>query len=586
MTAGAFPRAGARALFCLRLLCGLAMLAAAGCSLTRGDVDRAVKDTDGKIAANLAESRQAAPAAVVRKGLWLAGREIPLDAPSAPEIRQRVRLASAAPASLREIAGRVAQLTRIPVELEPDVLVSGPSAGPGSAMPAASLAPSLPALPPIPGLSGGGGLPALPAPAAGAGTGGAFPDGDPESMRIAYSHDGPLNELLDQVAARLGVAWEYKGGRIVISRHVTRTFALYLPAARTETEAQVGGKALAEDQARTAISTGGTGGGGLGNGAGNAPANGNNVGQNVKTSATLDPWKEVEGAVARLLTPSGKLAVSPSAGDIVVSDTPAAVRRVADYVEQKNAALVRQVAIQVDVLTVEIDDGERFEVQWELLFRNNDLGMMLVTPDLVTGATANLAMQVLRPSSDFNGSKAVVRALSTALNGRLVQSTVATTLNNQPAPVQVTRTDGYLKATSTTVTGVTGVVTSSLLPGSITTGFQMTVTPRILDRDRLMVSYNIDLSRLLGFTSASTGSGDNKATIQIPNFERRAFIQAVAVKAGDTLVLGGFEQSEDSANLAGPVFPENALFGSRQLDRKRTRLVILITPVLVGNGAV
>ncbi len=584
MMAGTAFLARARALFCLRLLCGLAMLAAAGCSLTRGDVDRAVKETGGKIAANLAESQQAAPAAVVRSGKWLAGREIPLDAPSAPEIRQRVRIASATPASLREIARRVAQLTRIPVELEPDALASGPSAG--AAMPPSGSAPSLPALPPIPGLSGGGGLPALPAPAAGAGAGGALPDGDPESMRIAYSHDGPLNELLDQVAVRLGVAWEYKGGRIVISRHVTRTFALYLPAARTETEAQVGGKALAEDQARTAISTGGTGGGNLGSNAGGGPANGNNVGQNVKTSATLDPWKEVEGTVARLLTPSGKLAVSPSTGDIVVSDTPAAVKRVADYVEQKNAALVRQVAIQVDVLTVEIDDGERFEVQWEMLFRNEDLGMMLVTPDLVTGATANLAMQVLRPSSDFNGSKAVVRALSTALNGRLVQSTVATTLNNQPAPVQVTRTDGYLKATSTTVTGVTGVVTSSLLPGSITTGFQMTVTPRILDRDRLMVSYNIDLSRLLGFTSASTGSGDNKATIQIPNFERRAFIQAVAVKAGDTLVLGGFEQSEDSANLAGPGFPENALFGSRQLDRKRTRLVILITPVLVGNGAV
>ena len=103
--------------------------------------------------------------------------------------------------------------------------------------------------------------------------------------------------------------------------------------------------------------------------------------------------------------------------------------------------------------------------------------------------------------------------------------------------MQVTRTDGYLKATSTTVTGVTGVVSNSLLPGSITTGFQMTVTPRILDRDRVMLSYNIDLSRLLSFTNASVGSGDNQATIQIPNFERRAFIQAVAVKAGDTLLI-------------------------------------------------
>ena len=60
----------------------------------------------------------------------------------------------------------------------------------------------------------------------------------------------------------------------------------------------------------------------------------------------------------------------------------------------------------------------------------------------------------------------------------------------------------------------------------------------------------------------------------------------MTVKAGDTLVLGGFEQAEDNANLSAPVVPENSLFGSRQLTQKSTRLVLLITPVLVGNGAV
>jgi type IVB pilus formation R64 PilN family outer membrane protein len=567
---------------CLWLLAALA-LALGGCALTRDDINRAVKGTDTKIAANLSQSRQPPPAVAVRNGNWLAGRETPLEAPSAPEIRQRILLGSAMPASLREIAQRIAQLTRIPVELEPDLQTPGTPAG-GTTR-SAGAAPALPSLPPIQGLAGASAaLPALPAPAAGLGTAGLSGDDDSATARIAYSHDGPLNELLDQVAARFGVAWEYKGGRISISRTITRTFTLYLPAGTRTMEAEVGGKAVGQDKAGTAISTG-TGGSNLGGGLSGA-SNDSNVGQNVKAEATLDPWKEVEGAVRRLLSVSGKFAVSPSAGDIVVTDTPAGVKRVADFIEQKNASLARQVAIQVDVLSVEVDDGENFEVQWNLVFKNSLLAMGFITPDTITSATSTLAMQIVRPSSDFNGSQAIVKALSTALNGRLVQSTVATTLNNQPAPVQVTRTDGYLKATATTVTGVTGTVSNTLLPGSITTGFQMTVTPRILDRDRLMVSYNIDLSRLLGFTNASVGSGDNKATIQIPNFERRAFIQAVTVKAGDTLVLGGFEQAEDSANLAGPVVPENALFGSRTLSKKRTRLVVLITPVLVGNGAV
>ena len=118
----------------------------------------------------------------------------------------------------------------------------------------------------------------------------------------------------------------------------------------------------------------------------------------------------------------------------------------ADYVEQKNASLVRQIAIQVEVLSVEGTDSEQFEIQWNLLFKNDTLGMMLVTPDLITGVTANLAMQILRPSSDFNGTKMIIKALSNALHGRVIQSTVATTLNNTPAPIQVTQTNGYLKA--------------------------------------------------------------------------------------------------------------------------------------------
>ena len=570
-------------------LAALAFFLMPGCALKKPDIDKAVAYTDSQITGELSASKQAAPAVVVHPGKWLAGREIALDRPSAPEITQRVRLASATPAPLREIAQRIAQVTHIPVSLEPDL--AGASNGQASVAPHRSTPATLPNLPlpgdgskpqlpdlPMPGANG------LPSPADMVSAGEA--DGDPNALRIAYSHDGPLDGLLDQLAARFGVAWEYKGGRIVISRYVTRTFTLYLPPGTRTVEAEVGGKALTEDLTRGSISTGGTTGGislGAGSGGGSAQ---NNVGQTVKVETKLDPWKEIEEAVKRLLTPAGKVAASPSSGDVVVTDTPAAVKRVADYVEQKNASLVRQVAIQVEVLSVEGTDSEQFEIQWNLLFKNNLLGMSLVTPDLITGVTANLAMQILRPSSDFNGTQTIVKALSNALHGRIVQSTVATTLNNTPAPIQVTRTNGYLKATSTVVTGVTGVVSNTLVPGSITTGFQMTVTPRILDRDRLMLSYNIDLSRLLSFTNASVGSGGDQATIQIPNFERRAFIQAVAVKAGDTLVLSGFDQSDEQSNLSAPVVPENSLFGTRQLTKNRTRLVVLITPVLVGNGAV
>jgi type IVB pilus formation R64 PilN family outer membrane protein len=548
-----------------------------GCWVSKGDIDQAAAGTHARISTALGHATADAPALVIDHGIDLAGHEIPLEQPAAPELRQRIRLAAATPTSLREIAQRLTQVTRIPVTLEPDL--EAPATGSGSATSAA--------LPPLPAPTGSG-MPALPnLPLPGGADLGPAESSDPLALRIAYRHDGPLDELLNQIASRFGIAWDYKAGRIVFSRFQTKTFVLHLPADVRTVEAEVGGEAMGQAQAQTAITSGGQGGAGNATSGGDtaAPSGADGVHQKVSTTATLDTWKEVNEAVQRLLSPAGHFAAAPSSGEIVVTDTPAAVKRVADYIEQKNANLTRQVAIQVDVLSVDDTHGDNFEIDWQLIFKNADLGLALVTPTAIQGAATNLAMQLLRPTSDFKGTSMVIKALSTYLNTRLVTSSVATTLNNHPAPIQVTRTDGYLRSIQSNVTGVNAVVSTSLVPGQITTGFVMTVTPRFLDRDRLLLTYNIDLSRLLPFTTASIGSGDTAASIQIPNFERRAFMQAVAVKAGDTLVLSGFEQADDKADLEAPLHPENTLFGSRQMQRHRSRLVILLTPVIVGNGA-
>lgn len=390
------------------LLSAAMLVQAQGCAVAKADIDRAAARTSRRIAQELNRERSA-PAVAVHDGNWLAGHEIPIGQPSAPEITQRVRLGAAAPASLREIAQRISQVTRIPVSLEPDLSESSGSPPP-SARPAGA-APALPQLPPIPGYPGGLALPGLPAPDLAG-----MDEGDPLSLRAAYGHDGPLNELLDQIAARFGAAWEYKGGRISLSRFITRAYTLFLPPEIRTVEAEVGGKAESSAQSAGGVSTGtggsgGGGGGGGSGGGGSQPAQGDGISQSVKSQAKLETWKEVEAAIQRMLTSKGRVATAPSSGDIVVTDTPAAVKRVADYVEQKNASLTRQVAVQVDVLSIEASKGEDFEIQWQAIFKSDDLGAALITPDLVTGATANLAMQLLRPKSDFSGTKTIAKIL-------------------------------------------------------------------------------------------------------------------------------------------------------------------------------
>lgn len=568
-----------RSLFLLPLLLS-------GCAITPSEIDREVATGEARITREIPRASTPAPAVVVREGRWLAGREVPLDEPLPAEIRQRVRLLSATPASLRQIAQRVAAVARIPVHLEPDVFADATS-GTSTTNTTTGQQSALPGLP----LAGQSGLtlPDLPLPTGPLDLTG-VDSGDPGETRITYNHDGPLHEFLDEITARFGLAWEYKDGRIAIQRYITRTFVLYLPPEVRQVEAEVGGEAQFGEQAQSAITSGddssGSSSGSAGGTTGSQTQQAQGIGQRVRSEARLAAWEETTAAIQRLLTDRGRVATIPSSGEIVVTDTPPAVQRVAAFVGQKNASLTRQIAIQVDVVSVDSSLSDDFGINWNLIFQGSEVGASLITPDLITGATADLALQILRPNSDFQGTSGVIRALSQHNRGRVLQSSVATTLNNVPAPIQVTRTDGFLRSIQTNVTGTTGVVSTELVPGQVTTGFVATVTPRILDRDRVLLSYNIDLSRLLGFTSASIGSGDNASSIQIPNFERRALIQSVAVRAGDTLVLSGFEQIDDRADESGPVRPDNVAFGSRSLTRARTRLVILLTPVLVGNGAV
>jgi type IVB pilus formation R64 PilN family outer membrane protein len=574
------------------LALSLAGLALQGCWISKPDMDARMDQTGRDIDKGAAKAMQNAPLLVEKSGAWLAGKEIPLESAMAPELKQKIALAASEPMGIQEIAQRITQATRIAVALEPDLFVKASS----SASRAASAMPfPLPALPDSVSVPPTG-MPDLPIPGApGAATGisspgmpsryvGGSAGGDPLRTRITYSHNGPLDVFLDQITGQLGIAWEYKQGRVVLSRYKTRTFVLHLPADVREVSAEVGGESAGSDTALQGITAGGTGGGSGGGGA--AVRSSEEVHQIVKADAKLDAWKEVSESIGRLLSPEGRFTTAPSSGEIVITDTPVAVARVADYIERKNANLTRQVAVQVDVLAVDADSSDQFEIDWNVIFKNSELGLAFVNPAMLKGPMTDLAMQILHPSSDFNGSSVAIKAISRAMKTRLVTSSIATTLNNHPAPVQVTRTDGYLKSIQSNVTGVTGVVSTALIPGQITTGFIMTVTPRILERDRLLLTYNIDLSRLLPFTNASVGTGDTAATIQIPNVERRAFMQAVTVRAGDTLMLSGFENADDRSDLSAPIHPDNSLFGSRSLQEKRAKLIILITPVITANGGV
>lgn len=375
---------------------------------------------------------------------------------------------------------------------------------------------------------------------------------------------GSLSGLLDLIAARYNIFWEWERNSINFFKTKSKTFRLVALPGDTSFSSSVGSKS--EDD---------SGGGGTST----ATTKSDNANNSKIEFSSLSVWKGIEDSLNTMISEDGKLTVTPSTGTITVDDTPTVLARVGKFIDEQNEALSRQVVINVRVLSVDLNSSDQYGLNWNEIYRRS-LGVDFTNNFTAPDTGASLALGVL-PGSPFNGSNVFLTALSE--EGKVSQVTSASimTINNQPAPIQVGNKLAYL-ASSTLVRGTSGAGdTITLEPGEVSTGFNMSVLPHILDTKKLMLQYAVDLSALKSLEPISALG----TSIQLPEVDTRNFLQRVIINSGDTLVISGFEQFDSSGDGQGVGHPRNALLGGSATEKEAKRIiVVLIQPVLMGSS--
>jgi type II secretory pathway component GspD/PulD (secretin) len=112
-------------------------------------------------------------------------------------------------------------------------------------------------------------------------------------------------------------------------------------------------------------------------------------------------------------------------------------------------------------------------------------------------------------------------------------------MHNTPTPVQVGAETGYVSSAATTLDG-SGNSTATIETSTVPEGFYMTVVPNILEDNNVLLQYNVSLSNIEQIVTFEA-SDDTK--VQLPEVTSRSFSQKVRMQMGQTLVLGGFEQT-------------------------------------------
>jgi general secretion pathway protein D len=175
----------------------------------------------------------------------------------------------------------------------------------------------------------------------------------------------------------------------------------------------------------------------------------------------------------------------------------------------------------------------------------------------------------------------VLNAEATNGNVNIISSPSLMVLNNQEASIQVgdeiSLTTGQITGGTVVGTGNTSGLLQNNQQQQRKTGVKLKVKPRVNANG--MVILDIEQS----VEDVQIPKPENQIN---PNILTRQINSSVAVQSGETLVLGGLIRENNGNTQGGIPFLHRLpligpLFGSTDINKKRTELVVLITPRVV-----
>jgi type IVB pilus formation R64 PilN family outer membrane protein len=482
-----------------------------------------------------------------------------------PHLNCSLKIVTDEPVSILEFSQVITKKCKIPVRVTPDALsaIYNRDLGNGDSK---SSAPST-----VNGLP----VPALSQPSQTSGNVALAGD-----HKIDVNYSGELNGLLDMVTARQGIAWksENNGRSVTIYGVDTRMYSIHLIATDTDMKSefqsgttQVNGVSGSAGQSSTSSSGGGSGS--------------TNTMQTTVVSLKTSLWNDISKDLDAIAPgPVNRVNVSPSTGGITVRGTPAVLDSVERYVEAKNKVFDKFVTFNVQVLSVTVTNTDAAGISWSALYKTltGKYGINLASTFSAPAAAINGTFSILNTSgSPWGGTSAILSALNEQGKARLLRSTQLPTMNLNSVATQTGEQTGYLASSSETQTAQVGS-TTTLQPGTINTGFNISMLPNVLDTNDILLRMNINLSSQKGTPRTITSGG---STIELPDILLPLNTSnTIKVHAGDTVMLAGQDYDDQNSTRDGAGNDKFFLLGGGvNVTRSHTMLIVLITPILAAE---
>ncbi|WP_156909314.1 type II secretion system secretin GspD [Ottowia thiooxydans] len=248
-----------------------------------------------------------------------------------------------------------------------------------------------------------------------------------------------------------------------------------------------------------------------------------------------------------------------------------------------------QVLIEATIVEVSLGDGLEYGLQWA--FNNGIGGTSYRGTGMLNNGTVGIPLPAGSTSFSFPsvgagagfsyalgntaaGIKGILSALAQKSLVKVISSPSLLVLDNHAANISV----GTQEPVNVGGGIVTGTVTTT---GNIQyrdTGVMLGVTPSVNAGDLVTLDINQQVTDVLNGDTAT----------QQPKFTQRQIQSQVAVRSGDTVVLGGLIKDNASTGSSGlPVLSSipiiGGLFGKQEKKSSRTELLVIFTPRVVRS---
>jgi len=286
------------------------------------------------------------------------------------------------------------------------------------------------------------------------------------------------------------------------------------------------------------------------------------------------------------------LIVSPSAGLITVTAMPNRIAAVERYIGDFQASVLRQVMISAKIVEVKLDKEAHFGIDWSAVTGSatNKFGVVLRNDSTVrsTGDTGNIAFA-------FTGGTTTIDAVLTALESqgdvRVLSNEQTTALNNQHAIFRVTSDEVFFSVTRAPLIGPNGSVISlqsEVIPQQVSVGVVLDVLPQISADNILTMDIRPAVTNVASVATVSLPDGTSASA---PNIARRDGDTVARLRAGETVMIGGLVQSRTDKTVSGISGLKDIPFFGRAFRHtedveSRSELVVFLTPTIITGQPV